>query len=123
MTPRGREGGGRASLLTRGISVQVAVEALAVDGRGAGASGADSACPHELARQRPKLATRYAVASHDERLTSIERAHDLAAADPELALGDRLGHGITVVRVLRRSRARCPGVFLRPRRCLPAIEE
>ena len=59
--------------------------------------------------QGDQFADRYAVTCHDERLASVEGAHDVAAAVSEFALGDFASHdGPTVARVLRHLRGGVP---------------
>ena len=74
--------------------VDVRAEPVGIDRRRARERGNRGVCRNELTgAQGDQLADRYAVACHDERLASVEGAHDVAAAVAEFALGDFASHG------------------------------
>ena len=55
-----------------------------------------------VALHRIELAHRYAVAGDDERLSPVERPHDLPAVIAQLALSNLTWHSGSVARVLRK---------------------
>jgi hypothetical protein len=69
--------------------VDVGTEPVGIDRRRARERGNGGVRSNELTRaQWDQFADRYAVARHNECLASVERAHDVAAAVAEFALGD-----------------------------------
>ncbi len=92
--------------------VDVRAEPVGVYSRRAGERGNRGVRSNELAgAQGDQFADRYAVAGHDERLASVEGAHDVAAAVAEFALGDFASHdGPIVAPVLRHLCGNAPGV-------------
>lgn len=101
--------GGRGTSATRryllaGGPVQICSEPVephpgSAPERGDGRFGADESMP----AQRGKLADRGSVPGHNERLTLVKLAHDVATAVAQLPLGDLFGHTKSVARVLHRS--------------------
>ena len=101
MTPRLWRGSATRSRLLVEKRIDVVAEPPSVDGGRAVENGDCGLRCHELAlSQRRQLSDRHAVASYDERLPAVERAHDLAALVPELALCDLPGHAAIVAHVL-----------------------
>lgn len=104
--------------------VYVRPELVGIDRRRTRERGKRGVCANKLTgAQWDELADRYAVTRHDERLASVEGAHDVAAAVAEFALGDFSSHdGRSVARVLRNLACRRPGLeFARPAACLRGI--
>ena len=92
-------------------SVDVRAEPVCVDRRRARERGNRGVCGNELAgAQGDQFADRYAVACHDERLASVEGAHDVAAAVAEFALGDFTSHRDPIVAHVLRHAWRRPGL-------------
>jgi hypothetical protein len=102
--------------------VDVRAEPLGIDRRRARERGDRCVRSYELTGAPGNQFTDgYAVAGHDERLASVEGAHDVAAAVAEFTLGDFASHsGSTVARVLRRlheDASELHASLTRPRNC------
>lgn len=85
--------------------VDVRAEPVGIDCRRVRERRNRGVCSNELTGAHgDQLADRDAIACHDERLASVEGAHDVAAAVAEFALGDFAGHnGAIVAHVLRQA--------------------
>ncbi len=78
--------------------VDVRAESVGIDHRRARERGNRGICSNELTgAQGDQFADRYAVTCHDERLASVEGAHDVAAAVTEFALSDFASHNEPIV--------------------------
>ena len=85
-----------------GESINIGPEPAELHSRCAGENGHSGVGGNELALpERCQFADRHAVACDDERLSAIERAHDLSARVAKFPLGDLASHGRIVARVLR----------------------
>jgi len=94
MTPRWSRGasGTRAGILGCD-AVEVGAKPGQVDARSTPEQSDDGVGMHEsVAPKRRQLADGYAMSGDDERLSSVQSPHDLAAVVPELALGDISSH-------------------------------
>lgn len=102
MIPRGCARSGTGSRVLVEQSVDVGPEPPEVEGWCACKDGDSSVGWNELALpERYQLADGHPVAGDDERLSAIERTHDLAALVAKLPLGDFPPHPSIVARVLR----------------------
>ena len=82
--------------------VEVRSQAFEIDfGRSCEGRHGDVRRDEAVALHRSELAHRYAVAGDDERLSPVERPHDLPAFISELSLGD-LTHSGSVALVLHK---------------------
>src|SRR5260221_5755223 len=89
--------------------VDVGAEPAGIECRRAGERGNRGVCGDELARpQGDEFADCHAIARHDERLATVEGAHDVAASVAQFALCDLTSHEQTVAPVLHAAGAR-PG--------------